>query len=100
MRKDLSRRTGRPTQLPPDIEQKRRAVVRDWWRTVLWFVRLRRAAKPGGYTPISLIEVEEFLQKQKLWHGKERAKQARLNEYVENFGSDGEESSEVEDPMK
>ena len=29
----------------PDIEKKRKAVIRDWFRLVLWYVRLRRAAK-------------------------------------------------------
>ena len=28
-------------------ERKRKAVVRDWWKMVLWYVRLRRAAKTG-----------------------------------------------------
>ena len=28
-------------------ERKRKAVCRDWWRMVLWYVRLRRAAKTG-----------------------------------------------------
>mmetsp|Transcript_8327 Transcript_8327/g.13926 ORF Transcript_8327/g.13926 Transcript_8327/m.13926 type:complete len:201 (-) Transcript_8327:2702-3304(-) len=31
--------------LPPNLEAKRQAVVRDWFRLVLWFVRLRKAAK-------------------------------------------------------
>jgi hypothetical protein len=44
-------------KLSNDIESKRKAVVRDWWRLVLWFVRLRRAAK--GQTPESLLLVEE-----------------------------------------
>jgi hypothetical protein len=30
--------------LPTDIEVKRKAVIRDWFRLVLWFIRLRKAA--------------------------------------------------------
>ena len=26
-------------------DRKRKAVVRDWWRMAIWYVRLRRAAK-------------------------------------------------------
>jgi len=40
-------------QLPSDVEAKRKAVVRDWWRLIMWFIRLRRAAK--GETPEALI---------------------------------------------
>ena len=28
-------------------ERKRKTVIRDWWKMVLWYVRLRRAAKTG-----------------------------------------------------
>jgi hypothetical protein len=31
--------------LPPDVEAKRKAVVKDWFRLVLWFIRLRKAAR-------------------------------------------------------
>ena len=34
-------------KLTAEQERKRKAVVRDWWRMVLWYVRLRRAAKTG-----------------------------------------------------
>ena len=40
-------------QLPPDVEAKRKAVIRDWFRLVLWYIRLRKAAR--GQTPESLI---------------------------------------------
>jgi hypothetical protein len=43
--------------MPPEIEAKRKAVVRDWFRLTLWFIRLRKAA--SGQTPESLILVEE-----------------------------------------
>ena len=32
-------------KLKPEIEKKRKAVIRDWVRLVLWYVRLRKAAK-------------------------------------------------------
>ena len=31
--------------LSPDLEAKRVRVIRDWFRVVLWYVRLRKAAK-------------------------------------------------------
>lgn len=31
--------------LTPALEKKRKAVIRDWFRLVLWFVRLRKAVK-------------------------------------------------------
>jgi hypothetical protein len=43
--------------LPPELEAKRKAVIKDWFRLVLWFIRLRKAAK--GQTPEALIQVEE-----------------------------------------
>lgn len=104
---DLRRKLGRFNKktgaredgvLPSDIEAKRRAVIRDWFRLALWYVRLRKAAQ--GTTPITLIEVEERIQRQKFFNGVVRVKQAKLRDYVENKGSDGETSSEVEDPMK
>lgn len=30
--------------LPPDVEAKRKAVIKDWFRLILWFIRLRKAA--------------------------------------------------------
>lgn len=83
------------------METKRRAVIRDWFKLVLWFVRLRKAAKrKGEYIPISLLEVEERRQQAKTFNGLQRVRQAKLRDYVENYGTDGEESSEIEDPMK
>ena len=83
------------------METKRRAVIRDWFKLVLWFVRLRKAAKrKGEYIPVSLLEVEERRQQAKTFNGLQRVRQAKLRDYVENYGTDGEESSEIEDPMK
>ena len=31
--------------LSGEIEKKRKAVVRDWFRLILWYVRLRKASK-------------------------------------------------------
>ena len=36
-------------RLSPMQEEKRKAVCRGWWRLVLWYVRLRRAAKKKVY---------------------------------------------------
>ena len=30
------------------IEEKRKAVIRDWFRLVLWYIRLRKAARCFG----------------------------------------------------
>jgi hypothetical protein len=60
-------------------------------------VRLRNSAK--GQTSVSLIEVEERIQRQKFFNGVVRVKQSKLKDYVVNIGSDGELSSEVEDPL-
>ena len=32
-------------QLPHDFESRKRKCIQDWWKTVLWYVRLRRASK-------------------------------------------------------
>jgi hypothetical protein len=36
--------------------KKRVAIIKDWFKLILWYVRLRKVAK--GYTPFSLLEVE------------------------------------------
>ena len=46
-------------RLSSELEAKRKAVIRDWFRLTLWFVRIRKAAK--GTTPTSLIQIEERL---------------------------------------
>lgn len=69
-------------------------MIKDWFRLVLWFIRLRKAA--AGQTPESLIEVEERIQRQKFFNGVVRVKQAKLQDYIPNKGSDGDTSSEVE----
>lgn len=82
--------------MTPDVEAKRKAVVRDWFKLILWSVRLKRAAK--GVMPETLIQVEERIQRQKFFNGVMRVKQAKIKDYVPYKGSDGETSSEVEDP--
>ncbi len=32
-------------KLPPEIEKKRKAVIRDWFRLVIWYIRIRKLAK-------------------------------------------------------
>lgn len=81
------------------MEQKRKAVVKDWWMLVVWFIRLRKAAHRQE-TPNKLLEVELKIQKERLFNGKTRARDAKLTDYPANYGTDGEESSDVEDPMK
>ena len=51
---DMRKRTG---SLAPGVEEKRKAVVRDWWKMVLWYVRLRKASKKKVYHP-DLLNVE------------------------------------------
>ena len=43
--------------MPPDIEAKRKAVIRDWFKLIIWYVRIRKAAR--GITPIKLLHIEE-----------------------------------------
>ena len=62
--------------LPKDIDDKRKAVIRDWWRLVVWFIRLRKAAK--GAIPKPLLDVEERIQRKLYLNGVMRVKQARL----------------------
>jgi len=45
--------------LTPAQEAKRKAVVRGWWKMILWYVRLRRAAKTGVYHT-QLLEAERI----------------------------------------
>ena len=87
-------------RLQPEIEAKRKAVIRDWFKLVLWFIRLRNSAK--GKIPVKLLEVEERIQRQRLFNGLSRAKQAKLKDYVKYNGSDGETSSDVDtsDPFE
>ena len=94
MRDELKRKNPN-AELPPDVEEKRQAVVKDWFRLVLWYVRLRQAAK--GETPSSLLNVEERIQRQKFFNGVMRVKQAKLQDYIPYKGSDGEASSEVDE---
>lgn len=81
--------------LAPEIENKRRAVIRDWFWLVIWFIRLRKSAQ--GTTPEKLIQVEERIQRNKFFNGVTRVKQSKLADYIPNKGSDGETSSEVEE---
>ena len=56
----MRRQLGGPLSvkgLPKDIDDKRKAVIRDWWRLVVWFIRLRKAAR--GVIPKPLLDVEE-----------------------------------------
>jgi len=80
------------------LEEKRQAVIRDWFRMIIWYVRLRKASKQ--HTPIKLLKVELRLQKEKLKNGVRKVKQSVLDNYKPYLGSDGEKSSEVEDPMR
>jgi len=43
--------------LSKEMDAKRRAVIRDWFKLVLWYVRLRRASK--GVFCTELMEVEK-----------------------------------------
>jgi hypothetical protein len=29
-------------KLPPEIEKKRKAVIKDWFRLILWYIRIRK----------------------------------------------------------
>jgi|TARA_B110000285_G_scaffold14549_1_gene14348 hypothetical protein len=47
--------------LSPEVDSKRRAVIRDWFWLVIWFIRLRKSAQ--GTTPEKLIQIEERIQR-------------------------------------
>ena len=49
----MRRQLGGVKGLPKDVDDKRKAVIRDWWKLVVWFIRLRKAAK--GVIPESLL---------------------------------------------
>ena len=47
-------------KLSKQMDDVRKAVVRDWFRFVLWYIRLRKASKAEGsgvHYPESLLEV-------------------------------------------
>jgi hypothetical protein len=73
-------------------------VIRDWFKLIIWYVRIRKAAR--GITPIKLLNIEERIQKQKLFNCVQKVKLGRLEDYEPYLGSEGEESSDVEDPMR
>lgn len=39
-------------------EQKRKSVIRDWFKLVIWYIRLRRASK-NGLIHTSLLKLEQ-----------------------------------------
>lgn len=51
-------------------------------------------------TPYKLIRIEERIQRKELKNCVQKVKAARIENYEVNHGSEGELSSEVEDPMK
>ena len=51
------RKQQRGGKLPREIEEKRKAVVKDWFKMIIWYVRIRKAAR--GVTPIKLLNIEE-----------------------------------------
>ena len=55
----IEMRQSQGGQLSAAQERKRKAVCRDWWRMVLWYVRLRRAAKHHVYHP-ELLKAERM----------------------------------------
>ena len=55
------RKRQRNGVLPIEIEEKRKVVVHDWWYLIIWYVRLRKAAR--GVTPKKLLYVEERIQR-------------------------------------
>jgi hypothetical protein len=93
---DLRNKQG--GRLHPQLEDKRKAVVRDWFRMVLWFVRLRNAAK--GKISYELFRVEQAIQKGAYSNGLAKIKQASIRNYVAYLGTDGEESSDLEEEEK
>ena len=44
-------------KLPKDVDIKRKAVIRDWFKLVLWYIRLKKTAH--GSTPHSILQIEE-----------------------------------------
>ena len=51
-------RKSKNGKLSVEIEKKRKAVVRDWFRYVLWYVRLRKAARSFSSAPQTMYNHE------------------------------------------
>jgi len=65
--------------LSPPQERKRKAVCRDWWKMVLWYVRLRRAANKQIYHT-DLLKAERMAGPcSKIANPIQAARNARLN---------------------
>lgn len=45
-------------KLSEEVEKKRKAVVRDWFRYVLWYIRLRKAARSFSSGPQTMYNHE------------------------------------------
>jgi len=63
-----------------DIALKKKAVVRDWFKLVLWYVRLRKASK--GEIGSELFKVQQKVLGINPQEAYFLAKQARLNGFV------------------
>ena len=74
----------------PAHKKKRSQLIRDWFKLVLWYVRLRKAAR--GQTPYKLLEIEEAIQSRSLQNALMKAKRASAENYQPYFGSDDEDS--------
>ena len=75
----------------PAHKKKRSQLIRDWFKLVLWYVRLRKAAR--GQTPYKLLEIEEAIQSRSLQNALMKAKRASAENYQPYFGSDDEDSA-------
>jgi len=71
-------------KLPPAIDKKRKAVIKDWFRLILWYSRLRKAAQGGSdsYIPHELLVVERRVQAERLKNGINSIKNAKLENYI------------------
>ena len=68
-------------------ENTRKAVVKGWWRLVLWYVRLRKAAR--GSTPTELLEVEKHIGAKTPNDPVEAALRADVRGYKPYYGEEG-----------
>lgn len=73
--------------------RKKKLVIKDWFKLVLWYVRLRRAAR--GQTPFILLDIEAQIQSKALTNALIKARKASLVGYVPYNGE--EEAKDMQD---
>jgi hypothetical protein len=71
-------------QLNPMQKKRKSKVIRDWFQLVLWYIRLKNAAR--GETPFKLLEIEAAYQEKKLQNALMKVKRASIDAYIPYHG--------------